>query len=153
MTEVDPGVPRTRPHVHVHGDHHGVKGNAYNFASTPQHATAFDLVQGQMGGINCFRQVRLAFPTSHPPYPYPTSRPPVVPCRSPSPPRQSIACAASRYSSCYLLKYLTHPAAFFRNLRSRSAVWRWATTGLNLYATWATTWEALPRSAHSRKSV
>ncbi|KAL3927836.1 MAG: hypothetical protein SGPRY_002650 [Prymnesium sp.] len=56
MTEVDPGVPRTRPHVHVHGDHHGVKGNAYNFASTPQHATAFDLVQGQMGGINCFRQ-------------------------------------------------------------------------------------------------
>ena len=44
-------------HGHRHGahDHSGVKGNAYNFASSPQHATSFDLLQGQLGSLQCFR--------------------------------------------------------------------------------------------------
>ncbi|KAL1524290.1 hypothetical protein AB1Y20_019193 [Prymnesium parvum] len=57
LTEVDPDteVPKD-PHRHTHEDHHGVKGNAYNFVTTPQHAATFDLVQGQMGNVPCFRE-------------------------------------------------------------------------------------------------
>jgi len=36
-------------------DHTGVKGNAYNFASTPQHAASFDLLGGQLSNLDCFR--------------------------------------------------------------------------------------------------
>ena len=51
------GPPPPPPPVlpqHV-GHTHNVRGNAYNFASTPQHATSFDLVGGQLGGVPCFR--------------------------------------------------------------------------------------------------
>jgi len=50
-------APRVHAHVHAHGlhDHSGVKGNAYNFASTPGHAASFDLLQGQLSGLPCFR--------------------------------------------------------------------------------------------------
>mmetsp|Transcript_54986 Transcript_54986/g.163607 ORF Transcript_54986/g.163607 Transcript_54986/m.163607 type:complete len:247 (+) Transcript_54986:1448-2188(+) len=43
-------------HHHAHEDHHGVKGNAYNFASSPQHTASFDLVQGQLSEAPCFRR-------------------------------------------------------------------------------------------------
>ena len=51
-------VPHTHAHTHAHGalhDHTGVKGNAYNFASTAQHAASFDLLGGQLSGLQCFR--------------------------------------------------------------------------------------------------
>jgi hypothetical protein len=50
-------------HHHHHGggggggahDHTGVKGNAYNFASSPQHASGFDLIGGQLQTLKCTR--------------------------------------------------------------------------------------------------
>ena len=47
-----PPPPQLPRHV---GHSHHPRGNAYNFASTPQHATSFDLVGGQLGGLPCFR--------------------------------------------------------------------------------------------------
>ena len=47
-----PPPPQLPRHV---GHSHHVRGNAYNFASTPQHAASFDLVGGQLGGLPCFR--------------------------------------------------------------------------------------------------
>ena len=51
-----PPPPPPRP-AHTHGghDHGGLKGNAYNFASSPQHAASFDLTQGQLSDLPCFR--------------------------------------------------------------------------------------------------
>ena len=47
-----PPPPQLPRHV---GHSHHPRGNAYNFASTPQHAASFDLVGGQLGGLPCFR--------------------------------------------------------------------------------------------------
>ena len=49
-----PPPPPPPPPRHV-GHSHTARGNAYNFASTPQHAASFDLVGGQLGGVPCFR--------------------------------------------------------------------------------------------------
>ena len=50
-------VAKSHHHHHHHGlhDHTSVKGNAYNFATTPQHAASFDLLQGQLAGLPCLR--------------------------------------------------------------------------------------------------
>ena len=61
MTESPPeGVDTGEPSAnHAHHAHHAhVKGNAYNFASSPQHASSFALVQGQLAGVPCFRTRR-----------------------------------------------------------------------------------------------
>ena len=61
MTESPPeGVDAGEPSAnHAHHAHHAhVKGNAYNFASSPQHASSFALVQGQLAGVPCFRTRR-----------------------------------------------------------------------------------------------
>jgi hypothetical protein len=60
VTAQDPHKPLARhmhTHGHVHSGHHdgAMKGNAYNFATTPQHAASFDLVQGQLTEVPCFR--------------------------------------------------------------------------------------------------
>ena len=61
QTESDPpgeaeGPPPPPPQLPRHVGHsHHPRGNAYNFASTPQHAASFDLVGGQLGGLPCFR--------------------------------------------------------------------------------------------------
>ena len=47
--------PDHRHHHHHHEAHHGVRGNAYNFASTALHVASFDLVQGQLASIPCIR--------------------------------------------------------------------------------------------------
>ena len=50
-----PPPPHHHHHSHAGHDHSGLKGNAYNFASSPQHAASFDLVQGQLPDLPCFR--------------------------------------------------------------------------------------------------
>ena len=50
-----PPPPPPPPLPHHVGHSHTARGNAYNFASTPQHAASFDLVGGQLGGVPCFR--------------------------------------------------------------------------------------------------
>ena len=47
--------PPPPPHAHSGHDHSGLKGNAYNFGSSPQHAASFDLTQGQLSDIACTR--------------------------------------------------------------------------------------------------
>jgi hypothetical protein len=55
---VAPPPPHHHHHHHHHHsmhDHSGVKGNAYNFAASAQHASTFDLLQGQLSGLPCLR--------------------------------------------------------------------------------------------------
>ena len=48
-------LPPPPPHAHSGHDHSGLKGNAYNFGSSPQHAATFDLTQGQLSDVACTR--------------------------------------------------------------------------------------------------
>jgi len=51
-----PPSPLSHGHAHTHAHAHPhVRGNAYNFASTPQHASAFELVGNQIPAVPCFR--------------------------------------------------------------------------------------------------
>ena len=52
---LEASTPSTTRHSHSGHDHSGLKGNAYNFASSPAHAASFDLTQGQLSGLPCFR--------------------------------------------------------------------------------------------------
>ena len=77
---LSPSQPPVLPPGAMH-DHTGVKGNAYNFASTPQHAASFDLLGGQVRHLPKSPHISPHLPPSvafsHPQSPHISHLPPI----------------------------------------------------------------------------